>query len=493
MSLKILFASSEARPLIKTGGLADVSGSLPAALRNAGLDVRLILPGYPQAISKAGAVTVIATLNLPGVREPVHILESYSRYAENHVYLVSAHGYFDRGGNPYTDLTGNEWGDNPERFTMFCRIIAMLAQNQVGINWNADLIHCNDWQTGLTPVMLNETVNVPATIFTIHNLSYQGIFNQATFQRLELKAELWNPNGVEYHGNFSFLKSGIMFANRVNTVSPTYAKEVCTPRLGYGMEGLLNHLGERFSGIINGIDYREWNAATDHYITCNYDINSFELKIANKLALQENFGLPRNEKAIVFGYVGRLVEQKGCDLILAILPQLLANESVQIIIQGSGDIQLEQALKTAMKHYDKQLSVYIGYDEKRAHTIIAGCDSFLMPSRFEPCGLTQLYSLRYGTIPIVHRTGGLQDTVVDATADNVRNGTATGFMFEYPDAAGLWYAIQQALNMYEHEPNMWRNVAITGMKQDFSWNASARKYIELYYQAIMDSKYDYHS
>lgn len=487
MSLKILFASSEASPLVKTGGLADVSGSLPTALKKTGLDVRLILPGYPQAISKAGAVTVVATLNLSGIREPIHILESYLHTTKVHVYLISAHGYFDRGGNPYTDLTGKEWRDNPDRFALFCKIVAMLAQNKVGINWYADIIHCNDWQTGLVPVMLDRTVNTPAVVFTIHNLSYQGIFNRATFQRLELNEELWNPNGVEYHGNFSFLKSGIMFAQRVNTVSPTYATEVCTPRLGYGMEGLLNHLGTRFSGIINGIDYREWDPATDQHIICNYNADNFALKINNKLALQEKFGLPQKSESMLFGYVGRLVEQKGCDLILAILPWLLANEWVQIILQGTGESKLEKSLQEMAKNYPMQLSIYIGYDEKRAHTIIAGSDSFLMPSRFEPCGLTQLYSLRYGTVPIVHRTGGLQDTVIDATLNNIQAGIATGFMFEHADATGLWYAVQQALNLYMNEPEKWRQLAITGMKQDFSWEASARRYIELYQQAIADS------
>lgn len=486
--LKILFATSEAIPWIKTGGLADVSGSLPNALRNLGHDVRLILPGYPLALSKAGAVTNVATLHLPGVKEPVHVLESCKHETCEHVYLVSAHGYFDRGGNPYTDLTGNDWGDNPDRFALFCRCIDMLAQNIAGLNWHPDVVHCNDWQTGLAPLMLSESNNKIATVFTIHNLSYQGIFNRSTFQRLELREQLWSPSGVEYHGNFSFLKSGIMFANRVNTVSPTYAKEVCTPKLGCGMDGILKHLGIRFSGILNGIDYLEWNPATDQYITTHYDATKLELKLANKLALQTKFGLPHDPTACVFGYIGRLVEQKGVDLILEILPQLLAHPKVQIILQGSGDAVLERTLKQVAERYSTQMSVYINYDEKRAHNIIAGSDIFLMPSRFEPCGLTQMYSLRYGTIPIVHHTGGLADTIIDATNENLEQGIATGFVFEYADAAGLWYAIQQAFNMYTDTPQIWQKLVVTGMKQNFSWDLSANHYENLYRQAILDKQ-----
>jgi len=484
--LKILFATSEALPLIKTGGLADVSGSLPGALRGHGHDVRLILPAYPAALRRAGAVETVATLHLPGVREPVHILKGNLRDKGGSVYLVSAHEHFDRGGNPYTDLTGNDWGDNPDRFALFCQVIALMAQDLVGLDWRPDLVHCNDWQTGLAPLLLAEADDAPATLFTIHNLSYQGIFNRAAFDRLGLRETLWSPQALEYHGGFSFLKSGIVFAQRVNTVSPSYAKEVRLPRLGYGLDGLLEHLGARFSGILNGIDYREWDPASDPHIVCHYDADRFDLKATNKQALQDDFGLPQDDQAFLFGYIGRLVEQKGVDLILEVLPRLLRRPEVQIVLQGTGNAALERALQQAAQQYPTQVAVYVGYDEARAHHIEAGSDCFLMPSRFEPCGLNQLYSLRYGAVPLVHRTGGLADTVVDATPLNLERGLATGFVFENADAEGLWYALRQALGLRNYSAEAWRRLAVTGMRQDFSWDASACRYEALYRQAITD-------
>jgi starch synthase len=486
--LKVLFATSEALPLIKTGGLADVSGSLPDALRQLGHDVRLILPAYPAAVRKAGLVETVATLRLPGVKEPVYILAASMPGNAVPVYLVSAHEHFDRGGNPYTDLTGRDWGDNADRFTLFCQVIALVARNRVSLDWEPDLVHCNDWQTGLAPLFLSREAAAPAALFTIHNLSYQGIFDREAFNRLGLEETLWRPEVLEYHGGFSFLKSGITFAQRVNTVSPTYAQEVLSRRLGYGLDGLLRHLGERFSGILNGIDYQEWNPAIDPSIAKHYDADRFDGKLDNKLALQKEFGLPEDKNALVFGYIGRLVEQKGVDLILGALPRMLAQLGVQIVLQGTGDPVLEAALQKAQQKHPQHVAVFLGYDEAKAHRIEAGCDSFIMPSRFEPCGLNQLYSLRYGSTPIVHRTGGLADTVVDATPANIEAGVATGFRFENADVEGLWYAIRQAINLRARSLDEWRQLALTGMRQDFSWEASARRYESLYLQAIADRK-----
>ncbi|KOR33171.1 glycogen synthase [Achromatium sp. WMS3] len=492
-SLKVLFATSEALPFIKTGGLADVSGSLPAALRARGHDVRLILPAYPMALRKAGEVTTVATLNLPGIKEVIYLLESQLHNINAHVYLVSAHEHFDRGGNPYTNLAGTDWGDNPERFALLCRVISLLAKDQAGLHWQPDIVHCNDWQTGLVPLFLSDRSNIsniPAIVFTIHNLCFQGIFDRAAFKRLKLPESLWNPQGIEYHGDFSFLKGGILFSNCVNTVSPTYAKEVCLPKLGCGFDGMLAQLGDRFSGILNGIDYKEWNPATDPYIAHNYDIESFANKTANKLVLQEAFGLPKDTQAMLFGYVGRVTAQKGVDLILSVLPQLLNNQitkhKVQVVFQGFGDAVLEQELRTVAKQYPNQVGVNVEHkiDEQQAHRVEAGSDCFLMPSHFEPCGLTQLYSLRYGTVPIVHNTGGLADTIIDASLDNLAQGIATGFVFEHPDSEGLWYALKQAMQMYTYAPDTWQKLALNGMQQNFSWDRSATRYEELYLQAI---------
>jgi len=484
--LKILFAASEALPLIKTGGLADVSGSLPAALRAHGHDVRLILPAYPAALRRAGAVQAVATLRLPGVKEPVHLLAGNLSGSGVPFYLVSAHEHFDRGGNPYTDLTGHDWGDNADRFELFCRVIALMARDRVSLDWRPDLVHCNDWQTGLTPLLLADQTDAPATLFTIHNLSYQGLFDEAAFTRIGLAPELWSPSGLEYHGGFSFLKGGITYAQRVNTVSPTYAQEVQAPRLGYGLDGLLRHLNGRFSGILNGIDYREWDPVIDPHLVRNYGPGRFDLKQANKLALQEEFGLPQDPDTLLFGYIGRLVEQKGVDLILETLPRLLTQEGVQIVLQGTGDKKLEAALQEAQERHPDRVAVFLGYDEAKAHRIEAGADCFLMPSRFEPCGLNQLYSLRYGTVPIVHRTGGLADTVVDATPANLEAGTATGFVFEHANLEGLWYAMSQAISLRNRSLEEWRQIALTGMQQDFSWEASARRYEEVYLDAIAE-------
>jgi starch synthase len=252
------------------------------------------------------------------------------------------------------------------------------------------------------------------------------------------------------------------------------------------LDGLLRQLGERFSGILNGIDFNEWNPATDPHIAGHYDTGRFEFKTANKLALQEEFGLPLDEKALLFGYVGRLVEQKGVDLILAILPRLLARPRMQIVLQGTGDKTLEGKLMEAQQAYPSRVSVFLGYNEAKAHRIEAGCDSFLMPSRFEPCGLNQLYSLRYGAVPIVHRTGGLADTVVDATPANLEAGTATGFLFDHPDPEGLWYAVRQAIALRERSLEQWQRLALTGMRRDFSWEASARRYEALYRETVSD-------
>jgi starch synthase len=293
---------------------------------------------------------------------------------------------------------------------------------------------------------------------------------------------------LEYHGGFSFLKGGIAYAHRVNTVSPTYAREVQAPRLGYGLDGLLRHLNGRFSGILNGIDYREWDPVIDPHLVRNYGIGRFDLKQANKLALQEEFGLPRDPETLLFGYIGRLVEQKGVDLILQTLPRLLAQEGVQIVLQGTGDKKLEAALQEAQEQHPDRVAVFLGYDEPKAHRIEAGADCFLMPSRFEPCGLNQLYSLRYGTVPIVHRTGGLADTVVDATPANLEAGTATGFVFDHANLDGLWYAMTQAINLRNRSLEEWQQIALTGMQQDFSWEASARRYEEVYREAIAERR-----
>ena len=480
----ILVASSEAHPLIKTGGLADVASSLPAALRELGHDARLVVPAYPRAKRMVRELRRLMEVRLPGIAAPIQLLHGLLPDRDLPVYLIEAPEYFCREGNPYTDVSGRDWGDNAERFLLFCRVIGYIAMGLPALDWRPQVLHCNDWQTGLAPVLLREQEDRPAIVFTIHNLAYQGIFDRATFDRLQLPASLWSVAGLEFHQRMSFIKGGLIFADRVNTVSPSYAEEVKTLRHGCGLDGLLRQLGGRFHGILNGIDYHEWNPASDPALPQAYDADSIHLKAENKLELQRLFKLPRNERAFVIGYVGRLVEQKGIDLIIQILPRLLQVTDVHLVMQGAGERKMERALTEIAAANPDRVSVHIGYDETRAHLIEAGSDAFLMPSRFEPCGLNQMYSLRYGTVPIVHNTGGLADTVVDATDENLHNGTADGLVFHDFDPDALWRAVDKAIALARQQPERWRAMILTGMRKDLSWEASARRYQTFYAEAL---------
>ncbi len=475
----VLFASSEALPLIKTGGLADVAGSLPVALRSLGHDARLILPAYPRALKQVRELRSVCELRLPGALSPVRLLSGLMPDRDLPVYLVDAPEHFCREGNPYTDVSGRDWGDNAERFLLFSSAVATVAMGVPALNWRPQLLHCNDWQTALAPALLRDQDERPAVVFTIHNLAYQGLFDRATFDRLKLPPTLWSVAGLEFHQRMSFIKGGIVFADRVNTVSPTYADEVRTTQHGCGLDGLLRQIGGRFRGILNGIDYQIWNPATDPALTQPYDIDSMHLKAGNKLELQRLFGLPRDEQAFVLGYIGRLVEQKGVDLIVEMLPHLLEDTGVQVVLQGSGEASLELMLKGVTGSHQDRVGVYVGYDEARAHLIEGGCDAFLMPSRFEPCGLNQMYSLRYGCVPIVRRTGGLADTVSDD-----HQGPATGFLFDQANACALLDKVREAVDLWRHQQDAWRARMRAGMEQDLSWQASARQYQAFYAEAL---------
>lgn len=484
-ALKILFAVSEAQPLVKTGGLADVAGSLPVALGHFGVDARLVVPAYPQAIERSLPLKEISAIRVAGFPETIRILEGRLE-EKTPLYLVDAPSLFGRPGNPYSSASGSDWEDNALRFASFCRAVVSIALDRAELGWKPDLVHCNDWQTGLVPALLAGEWGRPATIFTIHNLAYQGVFDRKTFNALRLPPEFWSPAGLEFHHNFSFIKGGLAFADRITTVSPTYAGEILTPAFGYGLQGLLEHRADRLQGILNGIDYSVWDPASDPAIAQHFDTNVFNLKQINKLRLQKELGLPVGEEFLLFGHIGRLVEQKGVDLILAMLPGLIRENQTQLVILGSGDPELETALRKETERHPDRVAIYIGYDEQLAHRIEAACDCFIMPSRFEPCGLNQLYSLRYGTVPIVHRTGGLADTVVDATPRNLLDGVATGFVFDRPEKESLWRAMERAIQFRKRPGVWWENLAVNGMKQDFSWDASASHYVDTYREAIDD-------
>lgn len=476
----ILFITSEAYPLIKTGGLADVSASLPLALRALGHDVRILMPGYASAIA-AGEFGPIRVLNEQG---GIAILEGRLPGSEVPVWLLSHGDYFGRAGNPYLGADGKPWPDNPERFSLLCHVAVEIAMNRLGLAWKPHIAHCNDWQTGLIPVLLSEEPGRPATVFTIHNLAYQGVFPYEAFQKLRLPARLWNPEALEFYGQLSFIKGGLVFSDRINTVSPTYAEEIQGKEFGCGLEGLLHHRRERLSGILNGIDAAAWNPATDPLIPVNYDADSVENRRHDKAVLQRSFKLAEDENLPVLAWVGRLVQQKGIDLVIELLPKLM-QQRLQLVVVGSGEARYEETLSNWARLYPERIAIKLGYDETRAHLIEAGTDMFLMPSRFEPCGLNQMYSQRYGAVPLVRRIGGLADTVTDADPFHLDQGTATGIVFNEATADALLHAIHRGLALY-HDRMRWRSIQRAGMGKVFSWEASAQSYLGLYELALED-------
>jgi starch synthase len=477
---KILFVSSEAHPLIKTGGLGDVSGALPAALKRLRHTVRLVLPAYQQLLAGAGKLKPVATVSVTGSLEPVRILEGTMPDSRVKLWLVDAPHCFDRPGNPYLGADGRDWPDNAERFATFCRVVVELAMDRAGLGWRPDVVHCNDWQTGLVPALLAREPDRPASVFTVHNLAYQGLFPWTTFAGLGLPADLWHMQAMEFYNQFSFIKGGLVYADCITTVSPTYAREISRPELGCGLDGLLRHRSDRLAGILNGADYDTWNPEQDKLIAHSYSPATLHHKCANKAALQARFELPQSGRPVV-GLVGRLVEQKGIDLVLRALPALV-KQDVQVVVLGTGDQAFEDALRDQAARYPGAIGCHIGYDEERAHLIEAGADMFLMPSRFEPCGLNQIYSLRYGTPPIVRRTGGLADTVVDTNTETLAAGTATGFVFGEATEQALLEAVGRAVKLYR-QPKSWKRLMTTAMAQDFSWDTSARQYLRIYTKA----------
>ncbi|NOY61898.1 MAG: glycogen synthase GlgA [Gammaproteobacteria bacterium] len=482
---KILFVTSEAHPLIKTGGLADVSGSLPLALKKQRHDVRLVLPAYPEVIKGAGKLQTVATFDIAAAPQPVTILEGNLPGSSVKLWLVQCPVLFERNGGPYLDESGRDWGDNALRFATFCRAATEIALDQAGLDWHPDIVHCNDWQSGLVPALLSLHDNRPGTLFTVHNLAYQGLFHGDMRHALQLPDVLWSMDGLEFHGQLSFMKGGLAYADQLTTVSPTYAAEICTAAYGYGLEGLLNHRAEQLTGILNGVDYNLWDPKNDPYIVKAYNAENVRFKQINKLALQNSVGLKECKATPLIGMIGRFVEQKGFDLMLEALPDLLQQQPFQLVVLGSGEARYEEGFRDMVQRYPEHVALTIGYDESHAHRIESGADLFLMPSRFEPSGLNQLYSLRYGTLPIVRRTGGLADSVVDASDENRKADRATGFVFDKATPAALSQCIFRALSLYQR-PRLWRKVMSRAMSRDFSWQRSAKAYLECYQRATRD-------
>ena len=481
---RILFVVSEMAPWIKTGGLGDVAGALPVALSRLGCEVKVLMPAYADALKRLGHTQPVEPFIPPAGLSQTRLLTPQEAPDGPELWLLDAPGFSDRSGNPYVNEFNQEWPDNAMRFQRLALVGAAITAGQAGLTWRPEVVHCHDWQTGLLPLhaMLHR-VPIPS-IFTIHNLEYRGLFAPDVLGQLGLPSWLYHPDALEFYGHVSFIKGGLLFADRLTTVSPTYADEICTPEGGCGLDGLLRLRRDRLHGILNGIDHRVWDPAHDAHLPATYNVHDLLGKATCKRVLQESMGLTVDPGVPLIGVVSRLIPQKGIDLILQALPRLLELPA-QLVVLGQGDPALEQGLREAAALWPQRLAVQLTFSEMLAHRIEAGSDMFLMPSRFEPCGLNQLYSLRYGTIPIVRRSGGLADTVVDANAATLQTGSATGIVFDMPTADALAEAVQRAVQLY-HDYHLWGELMWRAMSQDFSWERSAHDYLAVYEQAILD-------
>jgi starch synthase len=449
--MRVLFVTPECAPLAKAGGLGDVSAALPAALRGLGLEVRVLLPGYSEVLRKIGEATEL---------EPFSELGFDCRLLQKESLLIlDCPPLYRREGTPYQDPGGEDWPDNALRFGLLSKVAARLAGE-------SDVVHCNDWPAALAPVFLQ---GQKRTLLTIHNLAFQGNFERSWLARLGLPQELFSLEKLEFHGRMSFLKGGLVHADAITTVSPTYAREIQTEEFGCGFDGLLRERRGALTGILNGIDEAVWDPATDPYLAERYDESSLERKKTNKEALQRRLNLEIEPEIPLVGFIGRLTHQKGADL-LATAAAEIAAAPAQLAVLGRGERELEGVLAAAAARHPGRVAVAIDFNEELAHLIEGGADFFLMPSRFEPCGLNQMYSQRYGTPPVARATGGLVDTIGDG---------ATGFLFERAEAGSLAAAVRRAAAAWR-EPRRWREIQRAGMRRDFSWAAAARQYADLY-------------
>ncbi len=462
---RVLSVASECVPLIKTGGLADVAGALPVALAPHGVGMRTLLPGYRGVMAAQGtAAPVVAELgDLFG--GPARIRRA--ALGETALYLLDAPHLFDRDGGPYLGPDGKDWPDNPQRFAALDRAAAIIARDGIE-GWRPQVLHLHDWQAGLAPVYLRQLgVRDVRTLLTIHNVAFQGLAPAHMLGALQLPAHLFTPQGFEYWGRISALKAGIVFADKVSTVSPTYAEELMTPEFGMGMEGVLADRGADFIGILNGIDLKTW---TPPY-------TDTKGKARARAALRAEFGLPEAAGPLCV-VISRLSEQKGLDLLIEALPALIENGG-QLAVLGAGDPALEAALRAAAERNPTGVALRIGYDEALAHRMIEGGDAILVPSRFEPCGLTQMYGLRYGTLPVVSLTGGLADTVINASAAAMGAGVATGLQFHPVTAQALARTLERLVALYR-QPELWQGMVANAMAQPVGWDASAKAYADLF-------------
>lgn len=481
--MNVLHVAAEVYPLVKTGGLADVVAALPPALAEAGADVRLLLPGLPAILDAVQAVRTVVNIGACFGALRVRLLLGRMPGSQLPVYVIDAPHLYRRGGSPYQASDGSEWPDNLQRFALLGWVAAHLAADDADPAWVPDIVHAHDWHAAMAcAYMADHLPTQAASVFTVHNLAFQGLFAHHDWAMLGLGSRYLSPSALEFHGQLSFMKAGLVFADKVTTVSPTYAHEIATHEFGCGLDGVIRGRGADVTGILNGIDDRVWSPADDAALAARYDLDRLAGKQACRAALQDALGLQRDEQALILCLVSRLTSQKGLDLVLAALPALV-REGVQFAIQGTGEPALEAAFRMAEQLHPGRVAVHIGYDEPRAHQLVAGADVIAVPSRFEPCGLTQMYGLRYGTVPVVRRVGGLADTVIDdAAPGGGPSRRQTGFVFDAATPAAFEAGVRRAV-LLKRDTAAWQAVMRRGMAQNLSWAGPARDYLALYAQA----------
>lgn len=473
--MRVLSVGSEIYPLIKTGGLADVMGALPAALAPEGVEMRALIPAYP-AVSGA-LQTAEKVLDIPDFFGGAATI-SAGRAGGLDLFVLDAPHLYARPGNPYIASNGVEWPDNAQRFAALCRAGALLARGAAG-RFVPDLVHAHDWQAGLLPAYLKLGGQAaPPAVFTIHNLAFQGWFPPRLLGTLGLPASAFTIDGVEYFGGIGYLKAGLQHADAITTVSPRYAAEIATPEGGMGLDGLIRKRASAVHGILNGLDTCTWNPATDEHLPARYDTGRLDARAANRSALQIRMGLDPSPDALLFGVISRLAGQKGIDLITEALPVFDAL-GAQLAVLGTGEAGIESGLREAMAARPGRIAVVIGFEEKLSHMIQGGADAILVPSRFEPCGLTQLAAQRYGAIPVVSPVGGLADTVIDASPVAISAGVATGVQLASVSAAGLADGLRRTAAL-RAASGIWRRMQHNAMALDLSWTEPARRYAALY-------------
>jgi starch synthase len=484
--LNILFVSSEVEPFAKTGGLADVASALPQAVKDLGHEIRIIMPKYKSVEERKfrlHEVLRLKEIDIPIGQEnekaSVRSCILANTRAKIQVYFLANESLYNRSGLYVNSETQKDYEDNDKRFIFFCRGVLETLRR---LGWQPDIIHCNDWQTGLIPAYVKTTYRSDPffsrvkTIFTIHNMAFQGSFPRSSFLKTHLPEGLFPPDGVEFYGNLNFLKSALVYADIITTVSEKYALEIrSSDEYGCGMSGILQKRKSDLYGILNGIDYSTWNPEIDNLIPQKYDVRNLDGKSTNKIELLRKFKLEYREGTPVIGCISRLSEQKGFDLIGQIADDFLKLD-VQFVLLGTGEKKYHDLFEAVQKRHPYKVGIHLGFSNELAHLIEAGSDMFLMPSRYEPCGLNQMYSLRYGTIPIVRATGGLDDTIEDYDSES---GNGTGFKFSRYDATELLGTIERSINVYANKV-IWRKMMKQAMQKDFSWESSAKKYIALY-------------